>query len=108
MCSWMAADPAISLLISFLIAGSVWPLLKDTGRVLVQHSHLSEGESDGLLRRIQGVDGVLALTDFHFWVLGSNNSNMCSIRVLVVQDQEEQAILRRVTARNGPGSYGCR
>eukprot|EP00658_Telonema_sp_P-2_P017887 TRINITY_DN16986_c0_g1_i1.p1 TRINITY_DN16986_c0_g1~~TRINITY_DN16986_c0_g1_i1.p1 ORF type:complete len:233 (-),score=70.08 TRINITY_DN16986_c0_g1_i1:75-773(-) len=63
----MMADPAISFLISVLIGVSVWPLLRDTGAVLVQSSPISERVADQLLERVSLLEGVLGVRDPHFW-----------------------------------------
>lgn len=65
-------DPALSLILVVLILHSVWPLLRESALILLQTvpTHI---EVDAIQRRLlEGVDGVLAVHEFHIWQLAGD------------------------------------
>lgn len=65
-------DPALSVLLVMLILHSVWPLLRDSGLILLQTvpTHIQVDAIKG--RLLAKVDGVLAVHEFHVWQLAGD------------------------------------
>lgn len=65
---WTMADPIISILIALLIIRSSVALLKDSLHVLMEGAppHIDSAE---IIGRINSMDGVQAVHDFHIWSL---------------------------------------
>lgn len=65
---WTMIDPIISILIALLIIRSSVTLLKDSLHVLMEGapSHI---DSAGIVNKINSIDGVQAVHDFHVWSL---------------------------------------
>lgn len=73
MFGWMRADPICSMAIALLIAGSVFPLVMDSGAVLMQRTPVSlERALPNLYTRVVGLAGVHSVQDPHFWTLCSD------------------------------------
>lgn len=65
-------DPALSILLVFLILHSVWPLFRESALILLQTvpTHI---QVDAIQRRLlEKVDGVLAVHEFHVWQLAGD------------------------------------
>lgn len=65
-------DPALSMILVILILHSVWPLLRESALILLQTvpTHI---EVDAIQKRLlEGVDGVLAVHEFHVWQLAGD------------------------------------
>jgi cobalt-zinc-cadmium efflux system protein len=67
---WVVADPIVSILISLLILGGAWQLLKESTDVLLEAtpSHVS---LEDVRRRLLQVDGVEDVHDLHVWTVTS-------------------------------------
>ncbi|XP_046917655.2 solute carrier family 30 member 7 [Dermatophagoides farinae] len=69
---WMIADPLCSMFISLLIVISVYPLLTESGAILMQRQ---PRELDTILpncyRRVTQLNGVTNIQEAHFWTLCS-------------------------------------
>jgi cobalt-zinc-cadmium efflux system protein len=94
---WVQADPIISVLISLLILGSAWRLVRESTDVLLeaapQHIALSEVHD-----RIASIPGVASVHDLHVWTVTSGVIAMSGH--LVVQDPgDNQRILEVVQER---------
>lgn len=65
---WTMVDPIISILIALLIIRSSVTLLKDSLHVLMEGapSHIDSAE---IISKINSIDGVQAVHDFHIWSL---------------------------------------
>ncbi|KAF6216725.1 hypothetical protein GE061_001072 [Apolygus lucorum] len=65
-------DPALSIIMVFLILRSLWPLLRDSSLILLQtvptHIHVDAIEK----KLLDKVDGVLAVHEFHIWQLAGD------------------------------------
>uniref|UniRef100_A0A0N4ZFN1 Proton-coupled zinc antiporter SLC30A5 n=1 Tax=Parastrongyloides trichosuri TaxID=131310 RepID=A0A0N4ZFN1_PARTI len=89
---WTFVDPLCSLVLSLLILGSVYPLLKDATVTLMQGVSDEEvSEYEGCLEKILKIDGVLSFSRVNFWQLKGGN-NVISIHVQVKDDVNEQTI----------------
>ncbi|KAK4691182.1 hypothetical protein P7C71_g5765, partial [Lecanoromycetidae sp. Uapishka_2] len=80
--SWrFYADPVISLLITFIIFGSAWPLCKAASRILLQAvpEHIS---IDDLKEDIEDIPGILSCHDIHVWQL-SGDKMVASLHIKV-------------------------
>jgi cobalt-zinc-cadmium efflux system protein len=67
---WLAADPAVSILVTLLIVRSSWRLVREALDVLLEStpSHISLGSVRSRLEAINGVDSV---HDLHVWTVTS-------------------------------------
>jgi len=67
---WVVADPIVSILISFLILGGAWHLLRESTDVLLEAAppHLP---LDEVKRRLLTIDGVSDVHDLHVWTVTS-------------------------------------
>lgn len=70
---WFIADPICSIFIAVLIAGSVWPLLKDSVAILMQRSPKQlDNQLADCYQRVMQLEGVQGVQEQHFWTLCSN------------------------------------
>jgi cobalt-zinc-cadmium efflux system protein len=67
---WVLADPIVSILISLLILGGAWQLLKESTDVLLEATPASVSLDD-VRRRLLRVDGVRDIHDLHVWTVTS-------------------------------------
>ena len=91
--SWrFYADPIISLIITFIILGSAWPLCKAASRILLQavpaHISIDEAKQD-----IQNIPGILGCHDFHIWQL-SDTTTVASLHIRVEFDTKGEGSAR--------------
>jgi cobalt-zinc-cadmium efflux system protein len=94
---WLWLDPAISLVVSVLVLGSAWQLIRDALDVLMETvpPHLDPEEiRDALL----AVEGVRALHCLHVWTIGSGEISLSS-HLVVDPGPETDALLERVRSR---------
>ncbi|UXI18455.1 gamma-aminobutyric acid type B receptor subunit 2 [Sarcoptes scabiei] len=103
----MIADPICSMFISILIFVSVYPLLSESGAILMQRQPRElDNDLPNCYRRITQLEGVLNIHDAHFWTLCSNhyvgaikielNSN-ANHRAIVLQAQN---IFKQIGIKN--------
>lgn len=64
-------DPAMSIMMVIIILGTTFPLLKESGFILLQTvpSHIN---LEDIQRKIEEVEGVLAVHEFHVWQLAGS------------------------------------
>ena len=67
---WRYADPLVSVLIAFLVAGSAWPVLRDSIRILLEAAP-REIDVEEVGRSMAGIDGVREVHDLHVWTITS-------------------------------------
>lgn len=67
---WRYADPLISVLIGLLIAGSAWPVLRDSIRVLLEAAPRGIDAAQ-VGNQMASVDGVTEVHDLHIWTITS-------------------------------------
>lgn len=95
---WQAywADPAISVLVSFLILYSAWNLVKDAVLVLLEGTpaHVNLAVMKQALCKVTGVDSI---HDLHVWTLTSGMHAM-TCHVVVVQESSRRRILEQLIA----------
>lgn len=67
---WVRADPIIAAVISILVLGWCWSLVRDSGRILLESvpKHIKVDEVESGMRT---VDGVLEVHDLHVWTITS-------------------------------------
>jgi len=67
---WIRADPLIAGVISILVLGWCWSLVRDSGRILLESvpKHMKLGEIEAGMKAI---DGVLEIHDLHVWTITS-------------------------------------
>ncbi|XP_014250400.1 zinc/cadmium resistance protein-like isoform X2 [Cimex lectularius] len=61
-------DPALSLMLVFIIAHSLWPLLRDSSLILLQ-TVPTNMKLEVIQENLAKVDGVLSIHEFHLWQL---------------------------------------
>ena len=83
---WEYADPIIGALIGVLVLASAWPVLRDSGRILLEQAPpgLDAGAIEGALR---GTDGVEDVHDLHVWTITSGFPAL-AVHVLVGRDRD--------------------
>jgi len=67
---WQAADPLIAALIGVLIAASAFPIVRDSGRVLLEQAPRGV-EAQELGQAMAAVRGVAEVHDLHVWSITS-------------------------------------
>ncbi len=78
---WTPADAVVTLLISALIVGSAWRLIKETAGVLLEISPRGL-DMEGLRRDLETVEGVEEVHDLHVWTVTSGFVSMsCHARL---------------------------
>ncbi|HKW42241.1 MAG TPA: cation diffusion facilitator family transporter [Gemmatimonadales bacterium] len=96
---WVQADPITSVLISLLILGSAWRLVRESTDVLLEAAPAHIALSD-VHDRIASVPGVASVHDLHVWTVTSGVVAMSGH--LVVRDPtDNQRILEAVQQRLG-------
>ena len=102
---WTMADPIISILIALLIIRSSVSLLKDSVHVLMEGTppHIDSAE---IIGRINSMDGVQAVHDFHVWSL-TTGVVLLTAHVGVRDRGDAIPILENITAMLGK-DYGLR
>lgn len=71
---WMIADPICSLFTSALILISVYPLLRDSGGVLMQRTPTKlEPFLTGSFQKISAINGVVEYREPRFWTMSGND-----------------------------------
>ncbi|TKR92830.1 hypothetical protein L596_007402 [Steinernema carpocapsae] len=93
---WKWVDPFCSLILSLLILGSVYPLLKASAGTLLQNippelEHMFEHALEDILH----VEGVESYSRFHVWQLKSD-LNVASVNVQLSEDANEQQVRAKV------------
>lgn len=93
---WHLSDPVCSILISGLILLSVYPLVMDTCRILLQRlpDELSH-DAKKSFSRVLLIDGVLGYRSPHVWEIVGGRY-VCSLHVLVGDEVDEQAVIASV------------
>lgn len=71
--NWL--DPAVSVLIGFLILYNAWGILRETVEILLE-STPRDVDIKKMVREINEVDGVLGVHDLHVWSLTQNLRTM--------------------------------
>uniref|UniRef100_A0A1I7YXP8 Proton-coupled zinc antiporter SLC30A5 n=1 Tax=Steinernema glaseri TaxID=37863 RepID=A0A1I7YXP8_9BILA len=93
---WTWVDPFCSLILSLLILGSVYPLLKASAANLLQDIPPElEHEFEHALDEILHVEGVESYSRAHVWQLKSE-MNVASVNVQVAEETNEQTIRAKV------------
>ena len=87
---WFWLDPAVSLVISVLIAARAWVLLRETAEVLLEATP-SGLDLDALARTMTDVPGVEGVHDVHVWTLSSDVRALSAHVVLDGHPTLEQA-----------------
>ena len=101
---WVQADPIISIVISLLILGGAWRLVRESADVLLEAApaHIPLGDVHDLLASVPGVTSV---HDLHVWTVTSGVIAMSGH--LVVQDPaDNQRVLESVQRRLGAMGIG--
>jgi len=101
---WTLADPLLSILLSLLILGGAWRLVRESTDILLEavprHVQLPEVQ-----RRILSVPGVAAVHDLHVWTVTSGMVAMSGHAVVPVLAEHPRvlAVIREELARMGIG-----
>ena len=94
---WLWLDPAVSLVVSVLVLGSAWQLIRDALDVLMETvpAHLDPEEIRSALLEVQG---VRALHCLHVWTIGSGEVSLSS-HLVVDPGPGTEALLEQVRRR---------
>jgi cobalt-zinc-cadmium efflux system protein len=67
---WVRADPLIAAVISLLVLGWCWSLVRDSSRILLESvpKHMKLEDIEEAMR---GIEGVLEVHDLHVWTITS-------------------------------------
>lgn len=101
---WTAADPILSVLLSLLILGGAWRLVRESTDILLEaaprHVRLAEVQ-----RRMLAVPGVAAVHDLHVWTVTSGMVAMSGHAVVPVLTEHPRVLsgIREELARMGIG-----
>eukprot|EP01121_Diplochlamys_sp_Union-15-3_P019999 TRINITY_DN766_c0_g1_i3.p2 TRINITY_DN766_c0_g1~~TRINITY_DN766_c0_g1_i3.p2 ORF type:complete len:128 (+),score=17.38 TRINITY_DN766_c0_g1_i3:815-1198(+) len=96
MYGWVRADPICSLILSVIIFMSIKPLLLSTAGVLLQRTPKKiEKNINAAYDQISRIQGVLGLTESHFWANTSKHF-VGSVQVQILYDANEQKVLREI------------
>lgn len=88
------ADPIASLAVSLLMLRAAWPLIRMSGRVLLEAA--PEGLApDDVLKSLQGHSGVADVHDLHVWEIATGFPAL-SAHVLVGRDEDCHSIRREL------------
>ena len=101
---WVQADPVISVLISLLILGSAWRLVKESTDVLLEAAPAHIALSD-VHDCIASIPGVASVHDLHVWTVTSGVIAM-SGHLVVQNPADNQRVLEAVQARLGTLGIG--
>lgn len=94
---WVQIDPLLSLALCAIMLVSVWRILRESSRVLMNAAPESiDVEAAG--RALLGVEGVRSVHDLHIWVLGGEDTALAAHLGIDRMDQWPQ-VLDRVRAR---------
>jgi cobalt-zinc-cadmium efflux system protein len=90
------ADPVASLAVAGLMLFAAWPLLRKTGRVLLEAA--PEGlRPEEIETAIRGHQGVVGLHDLHVWEISTGFPSL-SAHVLVERDEDCHRVRRELEA----------
>ena len=94
---WILADPVISVLITVLVLGSAWRLIKESTDVLMEATpdHIALGDVHDRITSVSGVDSV---HDLHVWTVTSGVVAM-SGHLVVRNPTDNQPVLEAVQDR---------
>ncbi len=94
---WVVADPLISVLITLLVLGSAWRLIKESTDILMEATpnHIALGDVHDRIASVPGVDSV---HDLHVWTVTSGVVAM-SGHLVVRNPTDNQPVLEAVQDR---------
>lgn len=94
---WVMADPLISVLITLLVLGSAWRLIKESTDILMEATpnHIALGDVHDRIASVPGVDSV---HDLHVWTVTSGVVAM-SGHLVVRNPTDNQPVLEAVQDR---------
>jgi len=94
---WVLADPLISVLITLLVLGSAWRLIKESTDILMEATpnHIALGDVHDRIASVPGVDSV---HDLHVWTVTSGVVAM-SGHLVVRNPTDNQPVLEAVQGR---------
>lgn len=93
---WLYADPLISIVIGALILASAWPILRDSGRVLLEASPAGLDARE-VGRSMAAAEGVVEVHDMHLWEVTTGFPALAA-HLLVARDDDCHARRREVEA----------
>ena len=101
---WVQADPIISIVISLLILGGAWRLVRESADVLLEAApaHIALGDVHDC---IASVPGVTSVHDLHVWTVTSGVIAM-SGHLVVQNPADNQRVLEAVQLRLGAMGIG--
>jgi len=95
---WLPIDPLLSLLVAGLILRTAWPLLKESGHILLETTPARLNPEDIAADLRDHIVGWGALKDMHIWSISSEHSVM-TIRVSIINMEDQAAIIEAIKIR---------
>jgi len=68
---WYLADPAVSVIVGFLVIYSSWQLVRESIDILLESTPRQLNVAE-ILADLEGVEGVLSVHDLHVWSISSD------------------------------------
>ncbi|TFE26621.1 cation diffusion facilitator family transporter [Cohnella luojiensis] len=90
---WYAADPIISVLVSFLILRSAWGVIKNTVHILMEGTPVTINQEE-VKATLTEIPGVLDVHDLHIWTITSGLDSL-SCHLLILDGADSQIILQQ-------------
>jgi len=95
---WTVSDAVCSMIISLLIVGSVWPLIRGSALLLLQRAPVrQQRRTQEALEKVNSIEGVIGYREPRFWSL-TDSEVVGTLHVHVRQDADEQRVLSAVVA----------
>ena len=91
---WKHADPLVGIVIGALVLASAWPILRDSGRILLEATPKGIDAGD-LGRRMRAQPGIVEVHDLHVWTITSGFPALAA-HVLVATDDDCHARRREL------------
>ena len=91
---WNHADPLVSILIGVLVLASAWPVLRDSGRILLEATPKGVDAGD-VARRMREEPGIVSVHDLHVWTITSGFPSLAA-HVLVATGDDCHARRREL------------
>ncbi|MEO5656360.1 MAG: cation diffusion facilitator family transporter [Nitrospiria bacterium] len=81
MTGWNALDPALGVVISLVIAGEAWKIVRESIAILLEGVP-RDIDTEAVAAHLRAAEGVRDINDLHIWALGSGLSAL-SCRIVV-------------------------
>lgn len=95
---WLAADPILSVLVSLLLLGSAWRLIRESGMILLEAAPLHV-DRDAVVGDLEAnVEGVVDVHHMHIWTL-DGRSLMATLHARLMPGADAERAVSVIKAR---------